>query len=85
MRSVLLIASLAGILLLSIGFALWGLIALSEVRIGVHGWVALALGVALSLGVGVGLMALVFYSSRRGYDDGAHRVDGDRTDGVARP
>jgi hypothetical protein len=32
------------------------------------GYVALALGVAFSLVVGIGLMALLFYSSRAGYD-----------------
>ena len=35
-----------------------------------HGWAALTAGVAISLLVGGGLMALVFISSRRGYDDG---------------
>ncbi|MGQ0532232.1 MAG: hypothetical protein ACT4OF_06020 [Caulobacteraceae bacterium] len=35
----------------------------------VHGWVALGLGTFLSLAVGGGLMALVFYSARKGYDD----------------
>ena len=35
----------------------------------VHGWVALSLGTFLSLAVGGGLMALVFYSARKGYDD----------------
>lgn len=34
-----------------------------------HGWFAMALGVVLSIVVGGGLMALVFFSSRRGYDD----------------
>lgn len=35
----------------------------------IHGWIALALGTLLSLAVGGGLMALVFYSSRKGFDD----------------
>ena len=34
-----------------------------------NGWIALALGTVLSLALGIGLMALVFYSARRGYDD----------------
>ncbi len=38
------------------------------------GYVALTLGVVLSLLVGVGLMALVFYSSRAGYDQPATLV-----------
>ena len=33
------------------------------------GYVAMALGVVFSLVVGIGLMALVFYSSRHGYDE----------------
>ena len=33
------------------------------------GYVAMALGVLFSLGVGFGLMALLFYSSRKGYDE----------------
>jgi hypothetical protein len=34
-----------------------------------YGYLAIAGGVAMSLLVGGGLMALVFYSSRHGYDD----------------
>jgi hypothetical protein len=33
------------------------------------GYVAMTLGVVVSLAVGFGLMALVFYSSRKGYDE----------------
>lgn len=35
----------------------------------IHGWVALGIGTVSSLVVGIGLMALVFYSARHGYDD----------------
>jgi hypothetical protein len=38
----------------------------------VHGWIALTLGVLFSIILGCGLMALVFYSSRRGYDERVH-------------
>jgi hypothetical protein len=31
--------------------------------------IALVLGVGVSLGLGIGLMRLVYFSSRRGYDD----------------
>ncbi len=34
-----------------------------------YGYIAIAGGVLFSLLVGGGLMALVFYSNRRGYDD----------------
>ena len=37
--------------------------------ISVNGWIALVLGVLVTLAIGVGLMTLVFISSRRGYDD----------------
>jgi hypothetical protein len=33
------------------------------------GWVAMLLGVLATLGLGIGLMALVFISNRRGYDE----------------
>jgi hypothetical protein len=33
------------------------------------GYVAMAFGALVSLGVGFGLMALIFYSSRKGYDE----------------
>jgi hypothetical protein len=32
-------------------------------------YLAMAIGIAFSVVVGVGLMALLFYSSRRGYDE----------------
>ncbi|XUM19509.1 hypothetical protein ACRAVF_17415 [Bradyrhizobium oligotrophicum S58] len=34
-----------------------------------EGWIALALGVVFSLIVGIGLTVLLFYSSRKGYDE----------------
>jgi hypothetical protein len=40
-----------------------------------YGYVAIAGGVLFSLAVGGGLMALVFYSSRHGYDDSQGRFD----------
>lgn len=43
----------------------------------IHGWVALALGTLFSLALGGGLMALVFYSARKGYDD---RIEIDKPD-----
>ncbi len=42
-----------------------------------YGYLAIAGGVLFSLAVGGGLMALVFYSSRHGYDEGQGRF-GDR-------
>ena len=41
------------------------------------GYISLAIGVIFSLAVGIGLMALVFYSSRAGYDEPARLVQDD--------
>lgn len=41
----------------------------SGVEMGKHGWIALGLGTLFSMLVGCGLMALMFFSSRSGYDD----------------
>ena len=49
----------------------WGSIGASEISL--SGWIAMALGVLISFAVGAGLMALVFYSNRHGYD----RIDRD--------
>ncbi|WFU76857.1 hypothetical protein QA642_04825 [Bradyrhizobium sp. CB2312] len=46
------------------------------------GYAALVLGVVCSLVVGVGLMALIFYSSRAGYDEPARLVKDDQFRGI---
>jgi cation transporter-like permease len=43
------------------------------------GYVAMALGVVFSLVVGCGLMALLFYSNRHGYDE-PYQADEDRSE-----
>ena len=42
------------------------------------GMLAMALGVLFTIAVGVGLMALIFYSSRRGYDEPPSRDPTDK-------
>jgi hypothetical protein len=42
------------------------------------GYIAMALGVLFSLVVGIGLMALVFYSARHGYDEGSQSESKDQ-------
>lgn len=42
-----------------------------SIEIGKHGWIALGLGTFFSLLIGCGLMALMFFSGRRGYDEAA--------------
>lgn len=49
----------------------------AEVDVPASGYVALVIGVICSLAVGFGLMALVFYSSRAGYDEPARLVQKD--------
>ncbi len=38
-------------------------------EISLAGWLAMGLGIVVTLALGIGLMALVFISARRGYDD----------------
>ena len=51
----------------AIGIYAWQALGASELT--VHGYIALVLGVIGTIGLGVGLMALVFYSHRYGYDE----------------
>lgn len=43
----------------------------SDTDVPASGYLAMALGVIFSLTVGIGLMALIFYSNRKGYDEPA--------------
>ncbi len=65
----LLVAILLALLVVAGGYAYQGLTFGGQVDIPIEGYIALALGIVLSLVVGIGLMALVFYSSRSGYDE----------------
>ena len=64
----LLFLALGGLLALTLYlfFADWGRL---DWHMSIHGWIAMIAGVVLSLALGGGLMALTFYSSRKGYDD----------------
>ena len=53
-------------------FSLWSEIGAGS-DISAAGWIAMVLGVLAILALGIGLMSLVFISSRRGYDDGDPR------------
>jgi hypothetical protein len=74
------------VLLLAVTFVIvylgWTLASGTDVP--ASGYVAMALGVIVSLGVGFGLMALIFYSSRKGYDEPPVLIppDGDEPDDV---
>src|SRR5262249_60814006 len=79
MGSWLTIAVLLGLLALVgwVGYRLWTFV---EVNMPGWAWAALAFGVGLSLLVGFGLMALLFYSSRMGYDEPARPLDNQDAD-----
>jgi hypothetical protein len=62
---------LVGILLIAGYFALTVWNATGDVAMDKHGWIALILGTVFSLIIGCGLMALMFFSSRGGYDEAA--------------
>jgi O-antigen/teichoic acid export membrane protein len=69
-RTLLLIVSLFGLLALALWFAGTAWVRLGGEPMPAYGYIAIAGGVLFSLLIGGGLMALVFYSSRHGYDEG---------------
>jgi hypothetical protein len=60
-------ASLIVLALVAIGIYAWQ--ALGASALTVHGYIALVLGIIGTAGLGIGLMVLVFYSNRYGYDE----------------
>jgi hypothetical protein len=70
MRTLLLVVSLCALLALAVWFAGTAWVRLGGEPMPVYGYVVIAGGVLFSLLVGGGLMGLVFYSSRHGYDEG---------------
>ncbi|MCY3830861.1 MAG: hypothetical protein OXF89_17190 [Rhodospirillaceae bacterium] len=69
MRAKLLIGVLVGLLAAAAAVSWRAWSGLDGAVMTAHGYIALAAGVTLSLLVGGGLMALVFFSARKGYDD----------------
>ena len=70
MRTLLFIL-LAG-MLAAVGYFAYSAMAIEGKPIPTEGYVALALGAGFAVVVGVGLMILLFFSSRRGYDEPPH-------------
>lgn len=68
MRRRLIIVPLVALLAAAVWFATYSWNAIEGPPIPTTGYVTMWLGILFSLVVGCGLMALVFYSSRRGYD-----------------
>jgi len=69
MKAALATAILLLLLAITVGWAIhaWG--QLGDVHMSWHGYAAMILGIVFSLLVGCGLMGLMFYSSRHGYDE----------------
>jgi hypothetical protein len=75
--SILVLVPMMAILAASVWFAVHGWMAVEGPDIPVEGYVAMAAGIIFTLIVGIGLMSLVFYSRRHGYDDAADRGRGE--------
>jgi hypothetical protein len=71
MKTALVIVGLLAFLGMTVGWAIWGWEQTAGTEMGFHGWMAMILGILFTILVGCGLMALMFYSSRHGYDEGA--------------
>ena len=75
LATILLIAVLIAIMAAALWYAAGAFIAVSGPPMPAVGYVAMALGIIFSLIIGCGLMALLFYSSRHGYDEPYHADD----------
>jgi hypothetical protein len=70
MRALLVIVLLA--ILVAVGYFVYSAMVVEGEPMPADGYIALALGAGFSLVVGIGLMALLFFSSRKGYDEPPH-------------
>src|SRR5271154_3292806 len=83
--TIALVAALLGMLAASIWFAVHTWMSVEGPPMPTAGYVAMTLGVVFSIVIGSGLMALIFYSSRHGYDEPAHDVPPPPHDEVGAP
>jgi hypothetical protein len=84
--TIALVIVLLGLLAASIWLAVHTWTSVGGPPLPINGMIAMTLGIVFSLVVGCGLMTLVFYSSRHGYDDQGYNTpdrpdEGDRTAG----
>ena len=73
------IVPLLAILAAALWFAAGAWVSFSGPPMPAGGYIAMILGIVFSLIIGCGLMALLFYSSRHGYDE-PYRADGEDRD-----
>jgi hypothetical protein len=71
MKTALVIVTLLTLLGVTVAWAIWGWEQTAGTDMGFHGWLAMILGIVVTSLVGFGLMGLMFYSSRHGYDERA--------------
>ena len=71
MKTALVIVTLLTLLGVTVAWAIWGWEQTASTDMGFHGWLAMILGIVVTSLVGFGLMGLMFYSSRHGYDERA--------------
>jgi hypothetical protein len=77
MRIALSVIALAGVLVAALAVLLmWSWEEAGGQAMSIHGYLALGFGALFTFWLTAGLMALVFYSSRHGYDDEAGSADG---------
>jgi len=69
MKTGLAIAILVALLAAALVVAAVTWLRIGDVAISTTGLIALAVGVVVTVALGAGLMFLVFYSNRKGYDD----------------
>jgi hypothetical protein len=69
MKTIALVLALLAMLAIAVWWIVLATNQVGGLAMPISGWIAMALGIVFSLIVGVGLMALVFYSSRKGYDE----------------
>jgi len=62
-------AAAVALLLVVVAIAAINWRGIGDAGIDLNGWIALILGVVVTSALGIGLMALVFISNRRGYDE----------------
>jgi ABC-type multidrug transport system permease subunit len=74
MRWLLTFIGFNALLLAAVLVTMWAFGGFADYGLSGTGWFALCLGVAFTAGLGVALMALVFHSARKDYDEDAYRI-----------
>jgi hypothetical protein len=79
-----LVIALLGLLVATMWFAVSTWSSVGGPPMPTSGYVAMILGIFFSLVIGCGLMALIFYSSRHGYDEQSSEVPRQSDDAIRR-